>query len=224
MSNVCTQCFADRELIAFINSQARSGDCDFCGGKNVACIPIEELFDFFAELLTHFKLNGNGTMLKSAIQGNWSLFSSLDSAYLILNDFLSDGHMPLSHADELVDFSDEIVENVGYWDQLKQQLVTKNRYITDVNYLTDELGWDGFFSSQIEIPKGNNCTGLAYNIITEKRLTLPRKCFVRPRHFLRQEGPILRAFPTSILATTLPQYSMKSERPISTKFPLALLR
>ena len=117
-------------------------------------MPIEELFDFFAELLTHFKPDGNGTMLKSAIQGNWSLFSSLNSAYLILNHFLFKVQMPLSHADELVDFSDEILENVGYWDRLKQQLVTKNRYITDVNYLTDELGWDGFFSSQIKIPRG----------------------------------------------------------------------
>jgi hypothetical protein len=152
MANVCTQCFADRELIAFINSQGRSGDCNFCGAKGVAYIPVEELFDFFAELLAHFKHVKNGTMLKSVIQGNWSLFSSLRNAYLILNHFLSNVQMPLSHADELVDLSDEILENVGYWDRLKQQLITKNRYITDVNYLTDELGWDGFFSSQIEIP------------------------------------------------------------------------
>lgn len=153
MANVCTHCFADRELVAFISSQARSNDCNFCGTKTVACIALEELYDFFTELLGHFKPDPNGTMLKSIIQGNWSLFSSLNNAYLILNQFLSDVQMPFSHADELVDFSDEILENVGYWDTLKHQLVTKNRYITDVNYLTDELGWDGFFSSQIEIPQ-----------------------------------------------------------------------
>jgi hypothetical protein len=153
MANVCTQCFADRELVAFISSQARSGDCTFCGVKDVACIPIEELFDFFAELLSHFKPDDTGITLKSTIQGNWSLFSSLDGAYRILNHFLSKVKMLLSHADELVAFSDEILENVGYWNLLKHKLVTQNRYITDVNYLT-ELGWDGFFGSQIEISKG----------------------------------------------------------------------
>lgn len=154
MTNVCTQCFADRELIAFINSQAHTGDCNFCGGKNVRCVPIEELSDFFKELLSYFKPVVDGDMLKSVIQGNWSLFSSLGNAYIILNYFLSNTQVPLLHADELVDFSDEILENVGYWALLKQQLITKSRYITDVNYLTDELGWDGFFSSQIEIPQG----------------------------------------------------------------------
>jgi len=140
--------------LGFINNKPQTSDCDFCGTKNVACIPIEELFDFFLEFLAHFKPVGNGTMLKSAIQANWSLFSSPESAYAILNYLLSKFRLPISNADELVDFSDEILENVGYWDQLKRQLITKNRYITDVNYLTDELGWDGFFSSQIEIPQG----------------------------------------------------------------------
>src|SRR5688572_7848386 len=126
MANVCTHCFVDRELVAFINSQARSGACSFCGAKDTACIQIDELFDFFSELLGHFKPDSNGAMLKSAIQGNWSLFSSLDNAYLILNYFLSNVQTPLSHADELVNFSDEILENVGYWERLKQQLFTKN--------------------------------------------------------------------------------------------------
>jgi hypothetical protein len=153
MANVCTQCFEDRELVAFITNQAKLGDCDFCGAKNVACVPVEELFDFFAELLDQFKPDGNGIMLKSVIQGNWSLFSSLDSAYVILNHFLSKLHTSLSHADELVNFRNDILENVGYWDLLKHRLVTNSRYITDVNYLTYELGWDGFFSSQIEIPQ-----------------------------------------------------------------------
>lgn len=151
--NVCTNCFVDREIVAFINSQARSNNCNFCNSKDVACIPLEELYDFLAELIGFFKSDSQGTMLKSIIQDNWSLFSSLDSAYRILNHFLSNVRTQFSNADELVNFSDEILENVGYWDKLKNQLITQNRYITDINYLTDELGWDGFFNSQIEIPQ-----------------------------------------------------------------------
>lgn len=153
MANVCTDCFADRELVAFINSQAKITDCQFCGTKNVGCIHVEELFAFFDELLSCFKPDGAGVMLKSVIQGNWSLFSTIDSSYQLLNYFLSKVHTPIANADQLVDFSNSILENVGHWDKLKQQLVTRHRYITDVNYLTDELGWDGFFSSQIEISK-----------------------------------------------------------------------
>ena len=152
MTRVCTECFADRELVAFISSQARNGDCDSCGSTNVSCIQIEELYDFFTELIGHFKPDPKGVMLKSIIQDNWNLFTSLDNASLTLNQVLSNLSLQFSHADELVNFSDEILENVGYWDSLKDQLIKQNRYITDINYLTDELGWDGFFSSQIEIP------------------------------------------------------------------------
>lgn len=155
MANVCTQCFADQELVAFINNQATIDDCDFCKTKGTACIQIEELFDFFAELVSHFKPLADGIMLKSIIQGNWTLFSSLNNAYSILNYFLGVGQTVFSHADELVGFSDEILENIGYWEQLKRRLITNSRYITDVNYLTFELGWDGFFSSQIEIAPGH---------------------------------------------------------------------
>ncbi len=156
MANVCTQCFSDRELIAFINSQAIIGDCDFCGIVNGHCISVDELFDFFTELLSHFKPDrtGTGTALKTLIQGNWSLFSTLGNAYAILNYFINTAGSTFASADELVNFSDDILENVGYWDMLKHQLATKNRYITDVGYLTGDLGWDGFFSSQIQIPHG----------------------------------------------------------------------
>ncbi len=154
--NVCVHCFSDRELVGFIRSQARIGNCNFCGANAVESLPIEELFDFFTELIGHFQPKAGGTMLKSIIQGNWSLFSSINNAYNILNNFLGSVHLPISHADELVDFSDEIHENVGYWDKLKDQLINKNRYITDVDYLTTDLGWDGFFSSQIEIVPGTS--------------------------------------------------------------------
>lgn len=154
MANVCTQCFSDRELIAFINSQARTGDCDFCDTVNGFCISIDELFDFFTELLSHFQPDINGTMLKKLIQGNWRLFSSLENSNSILNYFLSTIPSGFASADDLVNFSSDILENVGYWDDLKHQLASKRRYITDVGYLTGDLGWDSFFSSQIEIPHG----------------------------------------------------------------------
>lgn len=154
MPNVCKHCFSDTELIAFIIAQSKSGDCDFCGAKDIESLPLEELYDFFKELLNNFKKTADGIALKSEIQGNWSLFSSLNNAYKILNYVISNINIDISNADEKVDFSEEILDNVNYWDKLKNQLIWERRYLTDINYLTDELGWDGFFNSKIELPKG----------------------------------------------------------------------
>src|SRR5690606_2903130 len=60
---------------------------------------------------------------------------------------------PILSADEPVDFNADILDNVNHWDTLKHQLIWERRYLTDVNYLTEELGWDGFFSSQIPLTK-----------------------------------------------------------------------
>jgi len=154
MHNVCKNCFSDRELVGFITSKAITGNCNFCGAKDAECIPIEELFDFFKELLDNFRITSDGDSLKSKIQSNWSLFSSLDSAYKILNYVVDKIETNITNADIKVDFSPEILDNVNYWDKLKSQLMWENRYITDVSYLTDDLGWDGFFQSQIELQKG----------------------------------------------------------------------
>ncbi len=48
----------------------------------------------------------------------------------------------------MVNFSNEIIENVDYWQKLKEQLKWEKRYLTDINFLTDDLGWDGFFESK----------------------------------------------------------------------------
>ncbi|MEO6135476.1 MAG: RES domain-containing protein [Ginsengibacter sp.] len=151
MPNVCKNCFSDRELIGFITSQSKFDNCSFCNLKDVECLPIEELFDFFKELLGNFKKTDDGETLKSKLQGNWSLFSSLDIGYNILNSVIDKIETEITNADEKVDFSDEILDNVNYWDKLKNQLIWENRYLTDINYLTDELGWDGFFGSQIAL-------------------------------------------------------------------------
>lgn len=153
MESLCIHCFADKELIAFISSQSKIGDCNVCGARDIHIIPIEELFDFHIELMAHFIPAARGVKLKSLIQENWNLYSSSSIAESVLNEILSIINTPFKHSNELVDFRDDILENVGYWERLKHQLVAESRYITDVNYLTDELGWDSFFNSRIEIAR-----------------------------------------------------------------------
>lgn len=151
MQFVCKDCFADKELKGFILSQGHIRDCDCCKNKEIETIAIEELLDFFKELFDNFKVYPKGASLLSSIQGNWSLFSNLECGRKILNFTLDKIGSAISNSEELVDFSDDILENVNYWFKLKEQLKWEKRYFTDINFLTDDLGWDSFFESKVTI-------------------------------------------------------------------------
>ncbi len=148
MRFVCKNCFSDKELKGFILAQNTHGKCDVCGSSDVEIIAIEELFDFFKELFINFQLKENGERLISKIQGNWSLFSNLEYGQKILNFVLDKVHSSISSSDDLVEFNDEILENVNFWYKLKEQLKWEIRYLTDIVYLTEDLGWDSFFESK----------------------------------------------------------------------------
>lgn len=156
MQFVCKNCFADKELIGFIVSQNTFGDCGCCGSKDVEIISIEELFDFFKELFGNFQSISSGECFISKIQDNWSLFSTLENGQKILNFTLAKIDSPIKSPDELVDFNDEILENVNFWFKLKEQLKWERRYLTNIGYLTDDLGWDSFFESKTIIGKDDN--------------------------------------------------------------------
>ncbi|MFN4313456.1 MAG: RES domain-containing protein [Chitinophagaceae bacterium] len=151
MQFVCKDCFADKELIGFIVSQNMRGDCDSCHKKDIEILPFEELLDFFKELIDNFQVKPDGNSLVSLIQGNWSLFSNLTCGNTILNFVLNKLGTTITNSSEFVDFNAEILENVNYWFKLKEQLKWERRYFTDINYLTDDLGWDSFFESKVVI-------------------------------------------------------------------------
>ncbi len=148
MQFVCKNCFSDKELIGFIVSQGKIGDCNCCKSIDVETIELVELLDFFKELFDNFQVKADGKALISLIQGNWSLFSNLDCAHKILNVFLNQTESIISNSEELVDFSDEILENINYWSVLKEQLKWERRYFTNIETLTGDLGWDSFFESK----------------------------------------------------------------------------
>jgi len=153
MQFVCINCFADKELRGFILSQGNIGNCDCCESNEVVTIPLVELLDFFKELFDNFQLKHQGKSILSLIQENWSLFSNLDCGNKILNDTLEKIGSTISNSNELVDFSDEILENVNYWFELKEKLKSERRYFTDIEVFTEDLGWDSFFESKVAIKK-----------------------------------------------------------------------
>ncbi len=149
MQFVCKNCFSDKELIGFIISQGKSGNCDCCKSLEVETIELVELLDFFKELFDNFQIKqGGDKSLISLIQGNWNLFSSLDCGNKILNEALNQTDSIINNSEEVVDFSDEMLEKINYLSILKEQLKWEKRYFTNIETLTEDLWRDSFFESK----------------------------------------------------------------------------
>lgn len=184
MQFVCKNCFADKELNGFITSQNTIGNCSCCESKDVEIIPIEELFDFFKELFENFQPKSSGDRFISKVQGNWSLFSDLTNGQRIINFVLDKIDSPIKNSDELVDFNDEILENVNFWFKLKEQLKWERRYVTDIDYLSKgELGWDGFFESKTVISKDDIFFRARLHKNADEKLFTKEEMFCPKREF-----------------------------------------
>ncbi|WP_348823860.1 RES family NAD+ phosphorylase [Flavobacterium aestuarii] len=147
---VCPNCFADKELKAYISSSTNLGLCKVCDSSDVPLLAIEELLEFFQELMDNFQVSSDGEPLKSKIQSNWSFFSSHSIASTILNEVIPRITTSIQNSEGLVNYTEDIIENFSYWEKLKEQLKWSNRFISDIDYLK-ELGWDGFFNTQYEL-------------------------------------------------------------------------
>jgi len=151
MIYLCKNCFSDEELKGFILSRNKSGECSYCESKDIEIIEIEELEDFFIELISNFQPKSNGQSLISLIQDNWNLFSRKENGMKILNHVMNNNNLLLSNSEATVTFNDDILDNINYWSELKEQLKWNRRYLTNIEYLTEDLSWDSFFRSQIKL-------------------------------------------------------------------------
>jgi hypothetical protein len=147
---VCPNCFADKELKAYISSSTNLGLCKICTSANVPLLVIDELLDFFQEFMDNFQTSSDGEPLKSKIQSNWSFFSTHNVGSVILNEVLPRITTSIQNSEDLVNYTEDIIENFSYWEKFKEQLKWSNRFISDIGYLR-ELGWDGFFDTQFEL-------------------------------------------------------------------------
>lgn len=151
MKFICKECFSDTELIGFIVSLNNINKCDCCNKSSVEVVRIDELYDFFTELFANLKPTSSSVTLTDLIQRDWSFFRNHTSANKILNAVISNINTNLIRSTDQVDYIDEIYENINYWGLLKEQLKWEKRYFTNINYLTEDLGWDSFFQSQTVI-------------------------------------------------------------------------
>ncbi|MFW6275697.1 MAG: RES domain-containing protein [bacterium] len=151
--NVCGNCFNDFEIKSHIGAFSQStGKCNFCGHDNVPVLDIDELMDFFIELLGLFRNDPTGIPLVEFLQEDWNLFSSKEVASKILSVIMVDNDLFLSHQkpEIYVKYIPEIDEVISHWDYLKESLKWERRFILETDNLID-LGWDRYFAETISL-------------------------------------------------------------------------
>lgn len=151
---ICAECFEDIELKGFIISMNQKGSCQTCGCIESYVIDIVETFDFFKSLLSNFKLDKQHSKksLVTRIQDHWNFFKNADVGNKIITEVVNNNDIPKDILITPVNFNDDILYSVNYWDTLKEQLKWENRYFTDIGHLmTGEPGWDGLFFDELVI-------------------------------------------------------------------------
>ena len=152
---VCTSCFNDIELKEFIKlNSLEKGRCDYCANEiDSEILGIEKLFFFFREFFEIFKEDSDGESLVEILNDDWNLFSRNTVAHAILLDILTSIDTSISTSEQTVSYTEEIIENVSYWEELKVKLKWESRFLTNTDPLFD-LGWDSFFNKTSTFPSG----------------------------------------------------------------------
>jgi hypothetical protein len=143
---VCPHCFNDLEIKSHIESLSSIvGDCQYCSNKSVKLLAIEEILDFFVEFLGVFEANPDGIPLSDKLNNDWNLFSSIEIADNILTEILPLIDSTIKNPKDKVEYITEIIENVNYWNLLKEELKWERRFIQEIEKIKD-LGWDSYFN------------------------------------------------------------------------------
>jgi hypothetical protein len=153
--NVCSNCFNDIELKKFIESDSSlKGGCDFCDNDvESEIIKLEELLDFFVDLLDVFQQNEEGKPLIELINDDWNLFSNNDVGSKMLAVLFPLLKSQFSNPNQKVTYTDEIIDCTTFWETLKNNLKWERRFLTNARIFV-ELGWDGFFDRNNSLPEG----------------------------------------------------------------------
>jgi len=131
--NVCADCFNDIELKSYINSNYNEiGNCDFCT-SSTACkiVDINELLDFFAELLSLYKINHDGIELIKIIDIDWDLFSVTTDKHRLLQTFLDNLSGIYFNLSDRVSYKDSIENSAKEWFSFKEDIMWEKRFLID---------------------------------------------------------------------------------------------
>lgn len=138
----CPECFDDRglrtQIFPFLD--ASSGDCDFCGSRDVDVLEPELLAPYIGSLVAIYEPSENGKSLAQWLKDDWQLFDhpKMDVANTkdLLTEILDDGEIvrgsfipsPSYHSEGLV-----------LWETLRDEMMYQNRWFLDMTLDEDRL-------------------------------------------------------------------------------------
>jgi hypothetical protein len=139
MAGCCAKCFGNRGVekeIVFRSS--RQGKCSYCSTENVLLIEATELGDKFRTLLDAYEPKENGKTLVAWLRDDWDLFPDLDDAHAkeLLGDIFNDGELPRK---TFLPLSQSEPAPVDRWEELRKELMHRNRFFPDVQIDLDSL-------------------------------------------------------------------------------------
>ena len=134
---VCKECFADEEMRKEVeNNSIDEGKCDVCGKTGKRC-DLSVFADFCVSVFPLFKkdVNSEDTII-SILERDWNVFSNSLCAQTILNEIIHTNAIPIS-IDDKVSYTDDIINRVNVWDQLKKDVKENYRYFVDHDRFDD---------------------------------------------------------------------------------------
>jgi len=138
----CAECFGDSGLRESIvpSLSIEQGVCDYCGAASVALVAPVLLRQWFELLLEAYDPNPSGRSLVDCLRRDWRLFENpvMDDAHAkeLLADVLDDGDAVRR---TFTVASPVASDGLDRWDDLRDELMHRNRWFLDVPIDLDRL-------------------------------------------------------------------------------------
>jgi len=139
----CAACFGDRDLAKRIIPRLSTGvgTCSYCQTENVELVEPIKLRDYFELLISIYEPSPEGKLLVEWFKSDWQMFDhprmDVPGAKSLLADVLNDGEIVRQLFSPSAKYQSDAL---GRWEQLRDELMYKNRYFPSSQMDMDRLG------------------------------------------------------------------------------------
>lgn len=177
--NCCPNCFGDDGLKSHIEFLSQEeGTCDYCNSTDVSLITPTSLEDKFAALLNTYDQNAEGNSIIDLLKKDWCLFTHAQmntaQAQMLLGDVLDDGQIVRQN---FVPSEQYRSNRLGKWEELRQELMHKNRFFPeteiDLERLEELLSHISIGSEELHAQWHRARTKTRDELFTESEMTAP---------------------------------------------------
>jgi hypothetical protein len=143
----CAACFGDRDLAKRIIPRLSDGvgTCSYCLSEGVELVEPSKLRDYFELLISIYEPDPAGKLLVDWFKSDWQMFEhprmDVPGAKSLLADVLDDGEIVRQPYSPSAKYTSDAL---GRWEQLRDELMFKNRYFPssqiDMDRLRELLG------------------------------------------------------------------------------------